>query len=83
MKFKKLTLWAILTVTVWSVQCASKGNVKPLSEGERLFRNLCQSCHALPAKDAQRNWQKVLKQHESRLNLSESEKEKLLEYLVR
>ncbi len=56
-------------------------NRLPLSEGERLFRVKCASCHALPKKQ-DRNWAEVLKEHTKRVRLNEKQIRLLLETLT-
>ena len=60
--------------------CGPKGPSKPISEGERMFRNRCANCHRLPDQNRQ-DWPQVLKKHVKRANLNEAQIKMLQEFL--
>ncbi len=59
--------------------CGPQGPSKPISEGERLFRNRCANCHRLPNKK-RKNWPQILQKHAKRANLNEVQIKMLQEF---
>ncbi len=57
---------------------------KSMSEGERLFRSKCRSCHVLPDRDkfSHEEWMDIFSDHRNRMNLESEEYDILLEFLI-
>ncbi len=78
---KKVFSVAMVSFLLIGVGCGPKGPSKPISEGERLFRNRCANCHRLPDKNRD-DWPKILQKHVKRANLNEAQIKMLLDFLA-
>ncbi len=64
--------------------CSQLKQSRQMSEGEKIFRSNCRSCHILPKKDAKTDtgWPEFLNDHAERSELTRQEIEILTEYLL-
>lgn len=55
-----------------------------MAPSERLFKHKCRSCHALPKPDSRsaEEWPKIITKHESRVKLTDEQKELILKHLT-
>lgn len=74
----------ILTAVSLVLACSGARFSKEMSRGERLFRSNCASCHTLPnpAKYTDIEWPALVNRYAERTTLNESEREKIIEYLI-
>ncbi len=70
------------------ISCAVKHLPEPqskISEGERLYRANCRSCHTLrdPASHTDEQWPGLVHRYGDRIHLSPESQQKILDYLLR
>ena len=75
----KHLMFFLFIVSLIGFGCAPKGPSEPVSEGERLFRNRCSSCHRLPELK-QKDWPAILNKHMKRAKLNEAQQKMLLDF---
>jgi len=64
--------------------CAIGVSRKQMTEGEKLYRARCRSCHTLidPKEYSDEKWKIMVEMYGKKSNLSEPEKIQILEYLL-
>ncbi|HDP98187.1 MAG TPA: cytochrome c [bacterium] len=78
----------VLTVGCWilfiCIGCAGSLSQKTMTEGERLYRARCRSCHSLinPNKYSDSSWELFVEKYGQNINLTEKESRLILEYLT-
>lgn len=87
--FKKnrlvLSLWVfILSIILLLVGCAGSLDKGPWTQGQRLYRAKCRSCHKLinPKKHSDEEWKVFVEKYSEKSNLTESERRQILQYLL-
>ena len=76
---KVLTLFILIIVG-----CTASSKLKSeMSEGEKLFKSKCRSCHILPSANEikKEHWTKFLTKHGQRINLTDQEIETIANHL--
>jgi hypothetical protein len=75
-----IALWLLFII----IGCAASVSNKPMTEGERLYRARCRSCHNLidPKKYSDGQWEIFVKKYGEISNLTENESKLILEYLT-
>ncbi|NOX88577.1 MAG: hypothetical protein GXO77_06095 [Calditrichaeota bacterium] len=80
---RKAIIFGLVVAALFLIACTTQINSRPLSEGEKLFRSKCASCHRLPdpvSRDA-KQWEDVLAKHEKRARLTPEAKRLILTHL--
>jgi hypothetical protein len=64
--------------------CSQLKQSREISDGEKIFRSKCRSCHILPKKNSKTmaEWPEFLNDHAERSDLSRQEIEILTEYML-
>lgn len=77
---KRGALFIILTILAFS-SVAFAAKKSPMTEGERLYRRKCASCHRLlpPKKYSDEKWEEYVIKYGKKIK--EQDKQKILEYL--
>jgi len=81
--------WLALTALILLIMAGCVARVRPgmqvsMSEGERLYRANCRSCHLLrnPASYTDEQWPPLVERYGSRIPLSPETKQKIVDYLL-
>ena len=84
-----VTKWLALTalISLIVVGCAATAERlgdRPISEGEKLYRANCRSCHTLrnPGRYTDEQWPPLVERYAGRINLSEESQQRIIEYLL-
>lgn len=81
---KYISTIVVLWILSFIIGCAATVGKKTMTEGERLYRARCRSCHSLidPKKHSDSQWQVLLGKYGENSNLTENESKRILEYLT-